>query len=421
MNNLLNWFQKKLVPPMDKFSQNIWVQTIKDAILQIVPLTMAGAAFTILTIVPELIPACASWWPNFWTPYAWTLGIMSVFVSFLVPFTYCEKKRFRKVRIAAGISGLAMFFIFINPTIIENGTVGLGDSTLGAGGMFVAILAGVIATLILGAFSKFSFFNEDSVMPDFVQNMFDMVLPVMICVTLGWILTDYIGLNVFKIMQAIFAPIGNFIQTLPGYVLWALLLCFTYSMGISNWVYTPIFSPLSSAAFALNCEMVINGTATNATLNLYGSSAAYCTYLWSGGEGCTLALCIIGAFLCKSEKVKTLSKISLVPGVFNINEPVVFGLVAWNPYLMIPMWLNGVILATTTYIFTKVIPFAPIPTVEGLWFMPFPISTLLCTSGSIKALIFCLLQIVLSGLIWYPFVKMYDKKALEEENQKKEA
>ena len=107
--------------------------------------------------------------------------------------------------------------------------------------------------------------------------------------------------------------------------------------------------------------MAAAGTATYETLNLVTDPTVYSAYVWIGGIGCTLPLVIMLVF-AKSNKLRALGRASLVPAIFNINEPVVFGCIAWNPIMMIPMWLMGIILPSVVWIFTKVIPFAPIPT-----------------------------------------------------------
>ena len=67
----------------------------------------------------------------------------------------------------------------------------------------------------------------------------------------------------------------------------------------------------------------------------------FCTYLWIGGVGCTLSLCLLMMFICKSSELKALGRACVVPGIFNINEPIIFGAIAWNPLLMLPMWLQA--------------------------------------------------------------------------------
>ena len=117
----------------------------------------------------------------------------------------------------------------------------------------------------------------------------------------------------------------------------------------------------------------------------------------------------------KSKKLKALGTASLAPTVFNINEPVVFGCIAWNPLLMIPMWLQGIILPLIVWLLTKVIAFAPIPMeMFQMWYCPFPIATWL-TTRSVTGLLLMLIIFVVAAAIWYPFFKAYEKQEMEKE------
>jgi len=165
--------------------------------------------------------------------------------------------------------------------------------------------------------------------------------------------------------------------------------------------------------------MAAAGTATHETLNLVTDPTVYSAYLWIGGIGCTLPLVIMLIF-AKSNKLRALGRACFVPAIFNINEPVVFGCIAWNPIMMIPMWLMGIVLPTVVWIFTKVIPFAPIPTrVFDMWYCPFPISTWL-TTGSIKGIILMAACALISTVIWYPFFRIYDSQETEAEKKAEE-
>lgn len=104
------------------------------------------------------------------------------------------------------------------------------------------------------------------------------------------------------------------------------------------------------------------------------------------------------------------------PSATSVNEPVIFGAIAWNPILMLPMWIQGLVISAMTYIFTKVIPFAPIPRIQfDLWYCPYPISTFISTNGSIRGVIFTLVTFVVSALIWFPFLKAYDDQKCKAE------
>jgi len=269
----------------------------------------------------------------------------------------------------------------VTPQVVADKTIGFGHDSLGAGGMFAAIVCGIFTGLVMGAFGKFSFFSKDSVIPDFVRSWFDSMLPIGIVILTGWIVVLLMNVDLYNIILSIFMPIANFIETPYGFVLMLFVYCFLYSMGISSWVLTPVTKPVLLSAITQNIALVAAGTATVSNLNLVTSETIYSAYLWVGGIGCTLPL-VIMMIRSRSKKLKALGTASLVPGIFNINEPVVFGAIAWNPILMIPMWLQGIILPIIVWIFTKVIPIAPIPTMLfDLWYCPFPFATWIVTKS----------------------------------------
>lgn len=412
MKKLINWLEKDFAPRMNAVNHNVWVTTLKDSIMQVLPFILLGSIFCCLTVPGDVFGW--SWWPNFWTPFGWTMGMLSLFVAFLIPFNLMEKKRLRKQRIIAGLTGVVVFLMIITPQVIKDGAVGFSHDALGAGGMFIAIIAGVFSGWVMGQFGKFSFFKEDSVIPDFVRAWFDSLLPIGIVLVVVWVLVDILGVDLYNIIQMIFMPIATILQTPWGFVLLGFLYCFLYSMGISSWVLTPVIKPATMIAITANIAMVAAGTASRETLNLVTDPTIYSAYLWIGGIGCTFPLVAMLA-RSKSNKLKALGRACVVPAIFNINEPVIFGCVAWNPIMMVPMWLIGIVLPAVTWIFTKVIPFAPIPTIVfDMWYCPYPISTWL-TTGSIKGIALMLICGAIGTAIWYPFFKTYEKQEIENE------
>ena len=410
MKKFMDWLETSFSPRMMKINNNVWIVTLKDSIMQTLPFIFLGSLFVMLAILNE-IPALA-WLPSFWVPFGWTMGLISLFISFLIPFNLMEKKRLRKQRIIAGLSGISLFLIIISPQVLADGAPGFGHSALGAGGMFVAIVAGLFAGWVMSLFGKFSFFSEESVIPDFVRAWFDSMLPIAVVVVAGWLLVDVAGFDLYNFVMAIFMPLAGIIETPWGFSLMLFIFCFLYSMGISSWVLTPVFTPVMLAAMQANMD----GTATN----LVTQATVYSAYLWIGGIGATFPL-VIMLMLSKAPKLKALGRACLPPAIFNINEPVVFGAIAWNPTLMIPMWLQGIVLPLVVWLFTKVIPFAPIPMKQfDLWYAPFPFSTWMAT-GSVTAILLMLVIFVLSSAIWYPFFKSYEKQTLVDEAAPAEA
>lgn len=410
MKKFISWLENSFAPKLNKINNLIWVVTIKDSIMQILPFIFLGSIFCCLAIIEDYVALPFS----FWTPFGWTMGKLSLLISFLIPFNYCEKKRYRKQRLIAGLSGLLLFMMVVTPEIEAVGEIGFGHASLGAGGMFCAIITGIFAGFIMGSFAKFTFFKEDSAIPDFVRQWFDALLPIGIIIGAGWGIVLVLKVDLYQIILSVFMPMQNFLQTWYGFTFFMFLTCFIYSMGISSWVLTPVNEPVKLAAVTANLGMVAAGTATAANMYIFTEGLVYCTYMWVGGIACTLPL-VFMLMRSQSKELKALGKACLVPGVFNINEPVIFGCIAWNPYLMLPMWLQGIIIPLLTWFACKVIAFAPIPRVQfDLWYCPYPISTWISTR-SFRAILFLFVSLAVSSLIWYPFYKAYESSILKKE------
>lgn len=412
----MDFLEKKFAPAMNKINHNIWITTIKDSVMQILPFILLGSVFCVGAILENYVSLPFS----FWTPFGWTMGMISILISFLIPLNFCEKKRIRKQRLLAACSGLILFLISVTPETIAEGYIGYVSSTLGAGGMFCAIITGIITSVVFNVFSKFSFFKEDSVIPDFVRQWFDSLLPILVVVFGGFIIVQVLNINLYAIITAAFTPLMDTYNKWYGFILINFIGVFIYSMGISSWCLTPVTTPAMLANTAANLALVAAGNATIANMSIYTTTFTSTTYMYIGGLACTLPLVILMMTVCKSRQLKSLGKACLVPGIFNINEPVVFGAIAWNPIMMIPMWIIGLVVPTLAWIAAKVVGIIPIPQIQfEVWYTPYPICTWIATQGSIAAILFVLALFVLTLVIWFPFVKLYDKQLLGEEANNK--
>lgn len=411
MQKLIDWLENSFAPKMNKVNHNIWVVTLKDSVMQILPFILLGSLFCVGAVVENWITLPFT----FWTPFGWTMGMVSVLVAFLIPFNFCEKKRLRKQRLIAGASGLILFFISITPEIVAEGAPGFGSSAFGAGGMFCAMVTGIIVCIVFNLFGKFSFFKEDSAIPDFVRQWFDALLPIGLVIFGGFIIVQVLEVNLYGIITGFFTPLSGILNTWYGFILMNFITCFIYSMGISSWVLTPATEPVKLASIAANIAMVSAGTASVASLNMFTETLIYTCYMWIGGIACTFPLVLL-LMRSRSKKLKALGRACVGPAIFNINEPVVFGCIAWNPIMMLPMWIIGIVIPAITWIACKVIAFAPIPSMQfDLWYCPYPISTWISSQGSIAAVILVVITFAVAAAIWYPFFKAYEKQCVEEE------
>lgn len=174
-----------------------------------------------------------------------------------------------------------------------------------------------------------------------------------------------------------------------------------------------VSTPIYMAGIAANIAAV---TAGQAAVNISTSEAVFtCALVTLGGMGCTLPLVVMSILKGKSKKMKTMGKICLAPGIFNINEPVVYGYpIAYNPTLMIPFWLCSIAGSTIEYVAMRSgllnIPSKMIQVGQ----VPAPISSVMITED-MRAIIWWVLLWVVYTLIWWPFFKEYDKQCVEEE------
>ena len=396
MKTFVGWLESSFAPKMDKVNNNVWISTLKDSMMQLLPLILVGSMVTMLAILQDFFPNV----PNFWSIYNYTMGLLGILVAFLVPFNYMERIRLRKLRIVAGMTGFAMFAIMVhmdNPELFDFGT-------LGAGGMFVAIVVGIISGIIFSLFGKFSFFKEDSAMPDFVRQWFDNMLPVGILIFGTWTLVNMAGFDLFAFILMCFSPLANFAESLYGFVFIYFLWCFFYSMGISTWMMWPISGPIMIAGITANMALLAQGLPAT----YINTNEVFGGWIGIGGTGATLFLVLFMVF-SKSKRLKALGKASLVPSVLNINEPVFFGAIVWNPVMMIPVWLHGILAPMIIWLWFRG-GLTPIPgEVFNFWYIPHPIQTLLISrtiSGMVLFAILCIVNIV----IYYPFFKVYEQQ-----------
>ena len=193
---------------------------------------------------------------------------------------------------------------------------------LGATGIAVGIVAGLFTSIIFNLYSKLHVLEDSTSIPDFVVGWINYILPTLITLGLGMVLTKYCNFDIFEIVLWIFSPLAGFAQTMPGFILCCFIPAVLYSMGISSWLFGAVTTPIFLAGIQENINMVAQGLpATNIATSETVFTAALVTM---GGMGATLALNVLMCF-SKSKQLKTLGRIFIGPSIFNINEPIMFG------------------------------------------------------------------------------------------------
>ena len=167
---------------------------------------------------------------------------------------------------------------------------------------------------------------------------------------------------------------------------------------------TGIIVAITTTNLAINQEALSSGLIASKIW----SGGFLDAYVFLGGVGATLGLAIAMSF-SKKESLRAVGKFSIVPGFFNINEPIMFGTpVVLNPILGIPFIILPLINTTIAYIALKYFGVSKIVALVP-WTMPSPLAAFLSSNGSVLALLLSLLLILLAVLVYIPFVKIYEK------------
>jgi cellobiose PTS system EIIC component len=404
VNTFINWMNQNFTPKMNKITRNVWVSSIQEAIMATLPLILVGSLITLISILNNYF----SNMPNFSPITTFSFGLISIFVALLVPYFIMEKKKKNDRKIISGLTGVSLFLMLLVPKLTDDGGITFTLERFGGNGMFVALIVGLLVGAFMYQFSKFSFFKGSSSLPDFIIIWFDTIIPITILLLFGWLFTFQLNVDLYNLILKAFEPVALIAQSFTGFVFISFLGVFLYSFGISAWILYPIIFPLWLEAIQEN----MNGAAQN-----IHTMETLTAWVWIGGMGSTLPLVLMMLLFAKSNQLKAIGKVTIVPSIFNINEPVIFGApVAFNPILMVPMWLNGIILPAITYIVLN-LGLVTIPErLFQLWYMPVGISSILINSD-FRGLILLAVVVVVSWLIWFPFFKVYDMQQFKKEQE----
>lgn len=405
MEKIMKWVEEHVLPIVNKMTGNLWLDAVSKSIMATVPFILVGSVITVYMIIRIYVPGL----PDISIINTYTFGLVSLLTVFLIPYNVMENKRFNQKRFVAGFSGLAVFLIECKAIAVEEG-MAFNMTLFGSAGLFTAITIGLIVAVIMNFFGKHRLFKDDGAIPSFVANWFDSILPIVLCVVLGWVITYVLNIDVFDLVGTIFSPLTIIANSAIGYILINALPVIFYSMGVSDWVFQ-FLQPIQLTALEANAAQAAAGhIATN--VFAYGSQRP----AQSGGTGCTWPLVIMMIF-SKSKKFRSIGKFSLVPAIFNINEPLIFGAIAFNPIMMIPMWIIALLLPTINYIVYS-LGLASLPTqVMGMWYAPVFLSQWL-TVPDVRNLILVAVDLVISTVVWYPFFKVAEKQEVSNEIRK---
>lgn len=414
MRKIMDWLENKFAPAMSKITQNPWVSALSGSMMKILPIIMTGSLIFFYNVFRSWIPAL----PDLSGVLQFTFQLTSLILTFLVANQLMEKLGHTRYVLNAGLTSIIVFLIAIKPTIGDDGIFSVEFGRFGPTGMFVALVVGILVSVVYHFYAKLHILEDSVTIPDFVCEWINQILPMFLCVLLGTIISSNLNIDIYQVISAVFSPLEHLGRTLPGLIIMMMAISFLYSMGISTWFLGTFTTPILMAGTAANLAQVAAGQTPT---NIVCYETIYLLSLMTlGGQGCTLTL-NVHMLLSKSKRLKSLGKVCIGPSIFNINEPVVFGApIVFNPILMLPMWINTLVSAVIIWFVMSWgwldVPAASVTTGQ----IPAPIGYIIVT-GDWRAIIFWVLIFVVTFLIWKPFFKVYEKQVMKEEAEEEAA
>jgi len=383
-------------------SDNVYLSAIRAGMVAIVPLTIVGGIFLIAAHPPFAAWSArvAPYVPLLEVPVTATFGVLAVFACLAI--AYDLGRRLGMEAIVSGAMATAVFLLMQ----IDPATETLRMEGLGSNGLFTAILTALVAVRVQKFFADRGLvIRLPASVPAVVYESFLSLTPLIFLVVSFWLLRFVLGVDVNAIVQAVFAPMVFALNTLPGILVYALLVTMLWSVGINgDNTLDAIVAPVFLQYLAAN----VAATTAGQPLPYVTANGFFTTFVNVGGTGATIALALV-LWRSRDDGFRKVSRLSLPTQIFQINEPIFFGLpIVLNPVFMVPYVLNAVILTTGSYLlmYWNVIqrPFVNVP-----WTTPPILGHYLVSGGDWKAAVWGVVSIGIAMVVYFPFARAAER------------
>ncbi|MGP3387705.1 PTS cellobiose transporter subunit IIC [Lactobacillus crispatus] len=435
-------FKDALAAKAGKFAGSRFVRAIMDAGYSVISFSIIGAVFLILNVLPQAfpIPGFAAFYANtlgrfsglFQVVYNSTMGILALVFAGTFAYSYTDIYRREEKIDLVPMNGLMMFLMAFFITVLEliwkNGAVQFittftktkmvaggyeastnGITRIAAVGIFTGLVIAWLTVQIYRYTVKHNWrIKMPASVPSGVSNSFSALIPgfcIAVVVALIELILVTLGTDIFQVLYIPFSFISAIADTWWGFLIIIFLIHFLWWFGIHGaTIMSSFYTPIVLANMAAN----VNGA------NHFFAGDPMNSFVIIGGSGATLGMAIWLAFGSRSAQLKEIGKVELVPAIFNINEPLLFGLpIVYNINLLVPFicapLASGLVgyIAVTSHLVPKIIVQQPWPTPVGL-------SGYLATT-SWQGAVLSIVCALVAFLVWFPFIKHYDNVLLKKE------
>ena len=417
MDGFIKFMEAKFIPVASKIGAQRHLVAIRDSFMVTMPLMILGALAVMINNLP--IPFFQDFMNGIFGGEAWkgfggsvwngTFAILSVMIAFLVAYHIAIS--YNKEGVSAGVVSLGSFFA-------------LGGATgMASNGLFIALIASIVSAELfvrLIGNDKLVIKMPDGV-PPAVAKSFAALVPAMIIISLfGLVAAIFAAFGVTDIIASFYElvqkPFMGLANSYPSALFIAFITPFLWFFGLhgANMI-EPFMQTINVPAIEANIAAIEAGKAAPYIVNKPFIDA----FVNMGGTGTTIAL-IIAIYLVgrKHKAFMVVNRLSTAPGLFNINETMMFGLpLVLNPIMFIPFVVTPMVLVTIAY-FSTLLGLVPPATGMPPWVTP-PIMGGLIATSSVSGAILAAVNLVVAIIIYIPFVKISVIQELKREEAAK--
>lgn len=413
MNGVMNG----LVKMAGKIDRNKYLKGIKDSLMTLLPLIIIGSFASLFSTLLSADWAAGiglSGLGSMFSAISFAcVSCMTIALVFLIGYLMAKANKMDPLigALCSFASYIVLVPSFTTVTVDDIETTVsnvLGSNYLGAAGMLIGLVMGIVSVEILCRLMKVEKIKikMPEEVPPMIAKSFNVLIPLAITIVImaliGWGTVQLSGSYLPDLFYTfIQKPLEGLAQTPFVAVLIVFITQVLWFLGIHGGMATrAIRSPFLMAGLAANIAAVEGGLTPSA----FFTETFWQTFVVFGGTGYTLSLLVAVFIFSKRKDYREVAKMCLIPGIFGINEPVTYGMpIVLNPILGIPFIIAPCVCALLGYLFTT-IGFVPCATVELPAGLPVFLNAIVGYPGSITALIAVAACFIVAVLIYAPFI-----------------
>lgn len=438
------WFsflEKNIMGPMGKLAQFKIVRAIMGAGMATIPFTIVGSMFLVLNVLPLTFSSLENFFNAtffkisdlYMLANKTTMGILALYFCIVLGYEYtkiiAQEDGVDLVPLSGALLSMFAFFMCIPQLVMEKGSIvlindaeqsiingwavgGDGLTRLGTVGIFTGIIMAVVAVQLYKlCVSRNWVITMPEEVPPGVARAFTALIPAFV-VAFGVLLINGVliafGTDIFQLVAIPFGFVTKLTDSWLGIMVIYFLVHALWLVGIHG----------ANIIFALLTPIVLGNLTENINGGIYPLAGEFNNaYVTVGGSGATLGLTFFLIYMAKSKQLNVLGKAAIVPALFNINEPLIFGIpLIYNPYLALPFFLAPMASASIAYFAIKLEIIRPMIAAMP-WPSPVGIGAFVGTGGDWKAAVCAIICAIVAFLIYLPFARSYDKRLVKQEQE----